>query len=537
MTATTGIMDYLQKAVSRPEMLGLYSDATRGQFACRAVLQQLPETSQQIVVRLSCTGGEFPMALVSSWFRTSSTSSASHYVRLMKMLEQLYQWAILVEKPGKKGDDGDKEKKQGAETVQLTPEFYQGLRRSLQSLDASPWKPLNEAQMQVVVDEAIKTSGKSNITFPRKSQEDLERYTQAQWDAVLHYLVGTDNHPDPHPALVTFLEQTELMQPDPEYRGRNIDEAPLVITTKGYDFMLQDNAQQVWHFMVQYLARMEESLSTQPEDAMVMKREALLTLICLSYSRFGACYAGGSLTKNSRSVIGDMNLFGLVYRTKVGKTTIFYPTRIATQLIGAEGTAKKSGGVGGGGMWSWSSKALESALAHPRPHDSSHLAIIVQTNFQLCAYTTSELHVSMLGLFCDLQTIRRLPNVIFMTISRRSIKGAFNLGIQAQQILRFLEKHAHPKLRESGTDPLPGNVVDQIYLWDRERHCVTWNEVFIYQPTIQGEFQAVQKYTMEKGSHVWSSEERNQIMIKYPYVERVQRFGAKWRAQKAAGRI
>jgi transcription initiation factor TFIIH subunit 4 len=231
-----------------------------------------------------------------------------------------------------------------------------------------------------------------------------------------------------------------------------------------------------------------------------------------------------------------MNLFGLVFHKKVGKNAIFYPTRIATQLIGSEGSGKKNRG-GGGGMWSWSSKALESALAHPRPHDSSHLAIIVQTNFQLCAYTTSELHVSMLGLFCDVGTIRRLPNVIFMTISRDSIKGAFNLGIQAQQILRFLEKHAHPKLRESGTDPLPGNVVDQIYLWDRERHRVRWNEVFIHQPTMPGEFHAVQKYTMDKGAHAWSNEGRNQIMIIYAYVERVQRFIQKWRVQKAAGRI
>ena len=80
-------------------------------------------------------------------------------------------------------------------------------------------------------------------------------------------------------------------------------------------------------------------------------------------------------------------------------------------MVGSEGPSKGSkntgggSGGGGGGMWSWSSKALESALAHPRPHDSSHLAIIVQTNFQLCTYTTSELHVSMLGLFCDVQTI------------------------------------------------------------------------------------------------------------------------------------
>jgi transcription initiation factor TFIIH subunit 4 len=124
-----------------------------------------------------------------------------------------------------------------------------------------------------------------------------------------------------------------------------------------------------------------------------------------------------------------------------------------------------------------------------------------------------------------------------MSISRDSIKGAFNLGIQAQQILRFLEKHAHPKLRESGADPLPGNVVDQIYLWDRERHRVRWSDVFVHEPMMPGEFYAVQTYSMDNGSHVWSSEARNKIMIKYSHVERVQNFIQKWRAKKAAGRL
>ena len=201
------------------------------------------------------------------------------------------------------------------------------------------------------------------------------------------------------------------------------------------------------------------------------------------------------------------------------------------QLVGSEGSSSSSGG---GGMWSWSSKALDSALAHPRPHDSSHLAIIVQTNFQLCAYTTSELHVSMLGLFCDVQTIRRLPNVVFMSITRDSIKAAFALGIQAQQILRFLEKHAHPKLRQGTTSPLPPNVIDQVFLWDRERHRLAWNEVFSHQCMMAGEFQAVRKYTMDLGAHSWSNEGRNQLYIKYEYAEVVQTFVRKWRAEAAA---
>jgi transcription initiation factor TFIIH subunit 4 len=543
MAKTIGVMDYLQKSLTRQELLGLYKDPDRGRFVCRAVLQRVPELSQQIVVRLSCAGGVFPLSMISSWFRGNTAASispsvtAANHGRMMKLLDQLYHWAIIVDQPACKSEEPTQDNKEQPKLIHLTPEFFQGLKDSLHSLDSSPWNSLTEQQMKMIEDEAIRITAKSNIKFPRMTKEDLERYTQAQWDAVLHYLVGTGNYRDPHPAVAHFLLQTNLMQPDPDFKGKSANDAPLVITQKGYDFMLQDNAQQVWHFIVQYMASMEENLSNDPAKALALKREALLVLICLSFARFGECYSGAALAKEGRTIIKDLSLFGLLYTKKVGKTFVFYPTRIAMQLVGSEGTSNgsKNGGAGGGGMWSWSSKALESALAHPRPHDSSHLAIIVQTNFQLCAYTTSELHVSMLGLFCDVQTIRRLPNVIFMTISRDSVKGAFNLGIQAQQILRFLEKHAHPKLRESGTDPLPGNVVDQIFLWDRERHRVRWNEVFSHQPIMPGEFQAVQKYVMEIGAHGWSSEARNIIMIKYSNVDRVHDFIQKWRATKASG--
>lgn len=499
-TTSTGVMEYLQTALPRSYLLELYQDDSRGRYVCRAVLQRLPEISQQIVVRLSCCGGSFPEALVKVWTKS----------RHKRHLEELHQWGIIVSP-----EDG---------TIALSQEFNKGLRASLTALDISPWNALTGEQMEHIEAEATNTTGRS-VAFPAMTQEDLERYTQDQWDAVLHYLVGTPNlQVQPNPAITHFLLQTDLMQPDPDYRG-DADDAPLVITQKGYDFMLQDNAQQVWHFVVQYLQSIESH-----EKATALKKEALLVLICLSFARFGECYSAASLSKDGRTIMKDLALFGLLYVKKVGKTSIFYPTRIAMQLVGSEGSSASSGS---GGMWSWSSKALDSALAHPRPHDSSHLAIIVQTNFQLCAYTTSELHVSMLGLFCDVGTIRRLPNVVFMSITRDSIKAAFALGIQAQQILRFLEKHAHPKLRLGTASPLPPNVVDQVFLWDQERHRVTWNEVFVHQCMLAGEFQEMKKYTMDIGAHSWSSEGRNQLFIKYEYAEIFETFVRKWRAETA----
>jgi transcription initiation factor TFIIH subunit 4 len=524
---TVGVLDYIQTSLPRAALLDLYTDEERGRYVCRATLQRLPDTLQQIVVRLSCCGGSFPQKSVQIW--TKQTSAARH----ARNMQELYQWAIIKDKPTSTSSTTP-----SATTadITLTEEFHKGLKDSLHSLDASPWTALSRTDIETLERDA-KAAGTFKHAFSFMSSDDLERYTQTQWDAVLHYLVGTPNlQIQPNPAVTHFLLETGLMQLDPEYRGLDPDDAPLVITQKGYDFMLQDNAQQMWHFVVQYLHSIERQ-----KKAKALQREALLLLICLSFARFGECYSAASLVKDGRTMMKDLALFGLLYVKKIGKTSVFYPTRVAMQLVGDTRLASSGGGGSeggtGGGMWSLSSKALESALSHPRPRDSSHLAIIVQTNFQLCAYTTSELHVSMLGLFCDVQTIRRLPNVVFMSITRDSVKGAFALGIQAKQILRFLEKHAHPKLRTSEFttgNPIPANVVDQVYLWDRERHRVQWNEVYIHQCMLQGEFQAVHRFTTEMGCHAWSSEGRNQLYISYPHAERVQTFVRSWRA-KAAG--
>ena len=58
---TNGVLDYLRTAIPRSNLLDLYTDETRGRFVCRAILQQLSDVGQQIVMRLACCGGSFPL--------------------------------------------------------------------------------------------------------------------------------------------------------------------------------------------------------------------------------------------------------------------------------------------------------------------------------------------------------------------------------------------------------------------------------------------------------------------------------------------
>jgi transcription initiation factor TFIIH subunit 4 len=494
-SAPVGVLDYLQ-TLSRKSLTKLYDEPEgRGKFVVQAVLSALSPPAQQVVMRLNFTGGAFALSGVNSWLKSSKTCS--------NVLSELQSWAIATV---------------DETSIRLSEEFYKSLRERLVSLEPCPWVSLTRAQIQTIEVE-------SGAPSKEVSPEDLERYTQSQWDAVLHFLVGSVSHKDPPTAVIQFLLQTGLMQPDPDHlaAGGTEDSAPLVITQRGYDFMLQDSTAQVFHFVTQYL----KSLEAHKKG---LRQEGLLLLICLGFARVGDAYFCSSLNKEGRVMVKDLAHFGLLYTRKIGKQTIFYPTRVAMQLV----TNTKETGSSAS-QFILSSKALDSALAHPRPHDSSHLAIIVQTNFQLCAYTTSELHVNMLGLFCDVQTIRRLPNIVFMVITRDSVKAAFALGIQAQQILGFLEKHAHPKLRVAGGSPVPSNVVDQIWLWDRERSRVVFTEVYQHECLLPGEFRAVVQYALDRGAHAWSNEQKQQIFIDYSQADVVRNFARQWRA-KTAGR-
>jgi transcription initiation factor TFIIH subunit 4 len=55
--------------------------------------------------------------------------------------------------------------------------------------------------------------------------------------------------------------------------------------------------------------------------------------------------------------------------------------------------------------------------------------ILVQTNFQLVAYTQDPLHIRMVGTFCQLKAI--LPNALVCTLTRSSVMDALEDGITA----------------------------------------------------------------------------------------------------------
>ena len=95
--------------------------------------------------------------------------------------------------------------------------------------------------------------------------------------------------------------------------------------------------------------------------------------------------------------------------------------------------------------------------------------------------------------------------------------------------------NAHPRLRSEG-QLIPLNIEDQILLWDRERHRVQMEEVFLLQCQDANEFQVVIQYAIDLGAHMWSNEHKNTIMVRYTQTESVMAYVQKCRARAAKKR-
>ena len=556
--SSTDLFSYLE-TLPRSSILALYQDPSRGQYAAKTILQKLPELARQCAIRLSVCGGKFPYKSVAAW--SSSKTKRDVKVALSRM------HALCVINPVKLIRDDEDDDKATVDTsiktsitlenidpgsiISLSDPFYEAIKKSLTSFTPAPYPELSSVDLETCVQkEKLNPSKKKNSKYQNTvpTPTELETFTQRRWDSVLHYLVGTDDgsYEDPPEAIQQFLETTGLMQEDPDYRGNR--RAPLIISSKGYEFMLQDVHVQVWQFILKYIqmsiqnriqkCEQQGDIDGQTEE---FRKESLLFLICLSYFKVGKGYPMSALPKDKRSILKDFSLFGLLYICKIGGATIFFPTRVAVNLVvgGLSGGAASDGGstsestsVAALSSSAAATRVLENALDAPIP-GKNHIAIIVQTNFQVCAYTTSPLHLKMLGIFCDCTTFRRLPNVIFYRITRDSIKGAFKLGIEARQILRFLKMHAHPRLRTGDQPLLAANVEDQIILWDRERSRVKMQEVYSLQCKDEKEYEAVKQYAQDHEAFGWGSATKLRIMIDYEKAEKTILFVRRWRTKIA----
>ena len=305
----------------------------------------------------------------------------------------------------------------------LAPAFLRNLRRALGGATAEPWRER----------EPLKADKR------KPTAEQLAQWMVWRWTNVLLFLIGTDLDESavPPPCVPRFLESAGLM-------AAVGDGGDVEVTGRGVDFLLKERHEQVWALVDEYIRAAGDA-----------KGEVVALVLTLAYATPGEGYAVHELSEAQKAALDVLFALGLVYR-RTPTSSRFYPTTLGVDV--AFGARRSAGGARAGEDFR-------------RPVD-----VIVQTNFQVLAYTdagvnTSTLVLATLNLFAELTT--RLPNLVVGTISRDAIKRCVDRGIRVPQIVKFLRAHAHPAMKASG---VPQNVTDQMALWAGEGNRVAFTD-------------------------------------------------------------
>lgn len=346
----------------------------------------------------------------------------------------------------------------------------------------------------------------------------LDRFASQKWETILHFMVGSELPSMPSRSVLSLLKLGGLM----ESSGSGFK-----ITNSGFQFLLQDVNIQIWTILFEYL-NLTQDLNMDPVDV-------LNFIFILGSLELGKAYSVSSLSETQISMLPDLRDYGLVYQRSEG-SSIFYPTRLATTLTSDSTGLKTPSMVVDQSVQDAETKDQDSISSHS---DNQLGQVVLETNFKVYAYTNSPLEIAILNLFVSLKT--RFANMVIGQLTRESIRKALYNGITAEQIIRFLETHAHSQMRSlakekldkkiefdashnintAGGAPqsktadnavaqhkleiLPPNVVDQIRLWQLEMDRIQTFDGYLFKDFKNAnEYDILYNYAVEVGVLIWS---------------------------------
>lgn len=298
----------------------------------------------------------------------------------------------------------------------------------------------------------------------------LDKYAMDRWESVLQFLVQPGRGPK---AISRDAMRTLLHAGLIESSGESDN---MQITSSGFQFLLLDTASQVWFFILKYLETVTER---------GLSLVACLTfLFKLSFSTLGKDYSMEGMNNELLTFLQHLREFGLVYLRKRSSGR-FYPTRLALNITAGQNKGN---------------------IDVPKQGN-----LIIETNYRIYAYTTSELQISLLAIFCDIEG--RFPNMVVASISRSSVRRALLKGIGAEQIISFLKQHCHPEMYKLSS-VVPRTVADQIKLWEMERERLEFTEGVLYKDFMSlHDFSLLSNYASSNGVLIYSDEKQRTMVV------------------------
>ena len=584
-SAGVGIFSYLQ-AQNGSVVNKLYgsrdqdesSNRDQAPFVCKAVFQSLSAQAKNYLMRMIFSETPVTSADLSSW------TTPAHLLQHNAAMEELVKLRVLQESFTEKdnngdgnGDDGDddddvvilesmssttsihSDNKRGAShtsgaTFEVNPHF----RRSFKQAFLAPQEPWGE----YLESHNLQTSsGSSSSGYSGPSKDELRKLSNQKWDSLLRFLVGLQGATavTVGGTIEIFVRKTGLMSDGSKNSANKGKSAAtkqglynLRITELGYAYMLQPYQKQVWMFVYELIQSLQN------------KEELLSLLFMISYCEFGKGYPIRALTPIQQLLIMEFSQLGLVYACgcnygdqgsiydiegTLASTTeelLFYPASISINMIfrsfgpdtqdlssatvvGQEsadidtalgGKYQNMGSfqnIGGGGINR--GEDIRSSI-------TSGLEVIVETNMQIVAYLTSDLHLALLKLFVEFSV--QLPNVAIGTITRDKAKEAFRMGIKVGQIIDFLCSHCHHLVKDM-KPIIPTNVVDQLVLWESERLRIkSLDSILLQFDHIPGfdisQYQQIITYAKKINVCLANNDDKLSIVVTYQGYEQLRPF-------------
>ncbi|GAA5844088.1 hypothetical protein JCM3766R1_004518 [Sporobolomyces carnicolor] len=313
--------------------------------------------------------------------------------------------------------------------------------------------------------------------------QTLDQYAETRWETIQHFMVNSNsNHSNdvvgggsgtgkPSEKVLQLLHHSGLMHSD----TRSL--RSMRITSKGFQFLLEDVNTQLWDLLLTYLESSPDLVET------------IGFLFMLGSLELGRAYMCQGMSDSQLVVLSDLVDYGLVYRSSPS-SKIFYPTRLATTLTSSAPPLLSSSPNGGPG----SSSSTTNDLPGQGSESSSGKGgggtgfLVLETNYKLYAYTSNPLQIAVMALFATLKT--RFANFVTGMITRESVRRGLENGITANQIISYLTTRAHPQMvalhqarqgkPNEDQNLLPTTVVDQIRLWEHERRRIKHTEGYLY---------------------------------------------------------
>lgn len=345
----------------------------------------------------------------------------------------------------------------------------------------------------------------------------LGDFATEQWEALLYYVVGSSTPGGTNEAGMS--EGTKKLLREAQFvQGTSRSTS---ITAKGFDFLLQDINAQVWSLLIEYINLAEDQLGMN-------KVNVLSFLFTVGSLEIGQDYSMSTLTREQREVLNDLHNFGLVYLPT--NANYFYPTPIAA-CITSESSMAASGAF---------QPISGSSLTGSTTNEGGF--IVVETNYRIYAYTSSNLQTEILNLFTRLST--RYPNMVTGRLTKESIQRAIGLGITSQQIISYLTTHAHPVMGQVSRNnasgyssvsrpTLPPTVVDQIRLWQIEGDRMKTTPGYLFRDFVdRKEYTDIVTYADECGVLIWKSDEKQRFFASR--TEQLSKFIANRNAKRQA---